>query len=204
MLATKLGQGAGRAIMKRMAVLLAALSVAAPGFTTPSPESPPERLLWVVRWDDAVCSLIRRRTGDRPVSFGISLSPTARMMFVQLNFEGPPLESGGLEVKVELFFSPGEAPEPLVFHVGRDGNRNNLMSFADMSFLDRLARARSIRFGDSHVYPTIDLGDAAKAVAGLRACRDGILRDWGVDSAALDALRRPPELEMPPSLRLAW
>lgn len=184
--------------MRRMILAAAASSMAASALAAPPPE--PDRLQWEVKWDDASCSLTRRRAGEHPMSFHIALWPTSRTMSLRIDLEG--LEGRGTKPEIELFFSPDEAPLPLNFHLGREESWNHLIAVADMSFLDRLARARSLSFGHPGVYPAIDLGDAAKAVASLRACREEILRDWGVDEAALEALRRQPELEIPPSLRL--
>lgn len=175
-------------------------SVAAVASAQPAPA--PERSFWEAKWDDALCTLTRRHTGEHPTSFAVALAPTSRLLLVQLNFEGPPLETRGFKVKIDLRLSPGEATLPLDFQVGRDSDRNNLLGFTDTRWLDRLAAARSISFGDSGRYPVIELGDSAKAVASLRACRDDILREWGVDGAALDALRRQPDLDVPPALGL--
>ncbi|MEA3033145.1 MAG: hypothetical protein QOH86_1161 [Sphingomonadales bacterium] len=169
-------------------------------FDQPAP--PAERTYWEVKWDDALCTLTRRHTGEHPVSFSLALAPTSRLLAVQLDFDGPELETRGSKSKLDLLFSPGGESLPLDFTVLHEGGRNNLIAFSNTSWLDRLAAARSIRFGASGRFPVVELGDAAKAVTGLRACLDDMLRAWGVDGAALDALRRLPDLDGPPALGL--
>ncbi|MEA3060934.1 MAG: hypothetical protein QOJ94_715 [Sphingomonadales bacterium] len=192
--------------MKRMllaAAFLFSIGAAAPAigaFDQPAPAA--ERTYWEVRWDDALCTLTRRHTGEHPVSFSLALAPTSRLVAVQLDFDGPELETRGGKSKLDLLFSPGGGSLPLDFTVLHEGGRNNLIAFSNTAWLDRLAAARSISFGGSGRFPVVELGDAAKAVAGLRACRDDMLREWGVDGAALDALRRLPDLDGPPALGL--
>jgi hypothetical protein len=185
--------------MKRMILAAAASSIAASAFAAPPPEAAPNRLKWEVKWDDTQCSLTRSGTGDHPFSFALVLSPASRLTFLQLVYEGPGPSMRG-KVILHLVFSPGDVRVPVDFGGSRTAGRNDLLTFTEVDLLDRLASARSLTFAEgSRSYLTIDLGDSGKAVAGLRACRADILHEWGVDPAALDALRQLPEIETPPS-----
>jgi hypothetical protein len=177
--------------------LFIALCVSFPASSTAAPAPEPNRLQWEVNWDETQCSLIRRGTGDHPFSFVMALSPASRLAFLQLLYEGSGPPEG--KVRLNLVFWPGEVRVPVDFEAGRTGRRNDLMAFTEADLLGPLELARSLTIAGSRPYLTIDLGEAGKAVASLRACRTDILREWGVDSAALDALRKLPELETPPS-----
>ncbi|MEA3039787.1 MAG: hypothetical protein QOE79_2300 [Sphingomonadales bacterium] len=187
--------------MKRMILAVAAASMSASAVAAPPPE--PDRLQWEVKWDETQCSLTRSGTGAHPFSFLLALSPASRLMFLQLIYEGPAPSMRG-RVVLDLVFSPGDVRVPVDFGGSRTDGRNDLLTFTKVDILDRLAGARSLTFAEgSRSYLTIDLGESGKAVAGLRACRADILREWGVDSAALDALRQLPEIQTPPSDLLA-
>jgi hypothetical protein len=189
-------RGEARA-MKRMILAAAASSMAASALAAPPAE--PDRLQWEVKWDETQCSLTRSGTGAHPFSFLVVLSPASRLMFLHLVYEGPAPSMRG-RVVLDLVFSPGDTRVPVDFGGSRTDGRNSLLTFTKVDILDRLASARSLTFAEgSHPYLTMDLGESGKAVAGLRACRAEILHEWGVDPAALDALRQLPEIETPPS-----
>jgi hypothetical protein len=189
--------------MKALGVTMAALLAASPpAATVPNGPPAPERTFWEVKWDDALCSLTRRHTGEHPFSFGLEMSPAARLMHVQLHYQGrgPSAYSG--PVRLKLIFTPGGAPVPITFFGGPDGRRYDLFALTEADLLGQLAGARSLTLAGGHPYVTIDLGDSAKAVAALQACREEVLRGWGIDRAALDALRQLPEIQTPPSFEI--
>jgi TonB family protein len=66
---------------------------------------------------------------------------------------------------------------------------------ADATFLDRLAASSGVSVEhDGKVLTQMDLPGSDKAVSALRSCVDGVLKQWGIDTAALSALQRQPEL----------
>lgn len=183
----------------RAASLAIALGVTVPASALAAPPPGPDRLQWEVKWDETQCSLTRSGTGAHPFSFLLALSPASRLMFLHLVYEGPAPSVRG-KVVLDLVFSPGDVRVPIDFGGSRTDGQNSLLTFTQVDILDRLASARSLTFAEgSRSYLTIDLGESGKAVAGLRACRADILHEWGVDPAALDALRQLPEIETPPS-----
>jgi TonB family protein len=99
--------------------------------------------------------------------------------------------------------------QPSGAQVAADGARagladQSLAQFTGMGpdFIDRFAGSNAIRIATaSRELAVVDLPGAAKAVGALRECINRVLTEWGVDPAALAALRRQPELVSGPWLR---
>jgi TonB family protein len=96
--------------------------------------------------------------------------------------------------RFEFFAEPGHVPVGTAELRPAPPERAYWVSKLDLSFLDRLAGSRAIRVeadGDQPV--ELPLADPAATVAELRSCNDSALRAFGVDPAALAAIRRLPK-----------
>ena len=170
-------------------------AVAHPSATPPSPATA-KPLVWEVKWDQARCLLMRRTQEARPLAFVVAVTPGLPRVELWLA-NGPERvnRSQGFQ-RFDLVTSPGNDP-PLKVALGTEmvpGSRILTMS-AGSGFLDRLGRSASLTIADGQEHIVdFDLAGAAKAVAALRECEDGILREWGVDPAALAGLRKLPKV----------
>lgn len=157
----------------------------------PAPAAPAH---WEVKWDEALCALYRRGEGEKPLTLGVALTPGLSDLHLMLANAGGGVRTSANLAELDIVFAPSDAKLHRGFLVRRAPGHDELDTAVGPDMLDRLAQAKTVIFlQDGKPLASIDLPDAAKAVAGLRECRDTVLRDWGIDPASLDALRKRPE-----------
>jgi TonB family protein len=145
---------------------------------------------WGIDWGDHHCTLARLPEAGAPAVFALWVipgSPVLRVFVGAVDAAGarPPatravLVPGGTTVDLRAMRSEGsELPLP----TGQ----------ADIAFIGELERATAIMLlRGRETLGQIPLPGARSAVAALRQCTEARLREWGVDPAALAALRAPP------------
>lgn len=187
----------------RMAAAFAAAATASAMAATPvSAQSfPPGQ--WVVDWGDQRCSLIRQNDG-RPASiFALRTTPGSGLWEVRLlNPDWPQaVYSDANEVRIALG-PQGHVLQGDVEVSSTPTGRAIVLYDLDQSDLPAFYGAQSLRV-DRGDEPILDmpLPGMARGMIAVRECVDNVLRDWGVDPAALAALRSPPQGDVAASLR---
>ncbi|MEA3034315.1 MAG: hypothetical protein QOH04_66 [Sphingomonadales bacterium] len=176
--------------------VFAALCIAASA--TGAKSAPTAAAHWEVRWDEAICGLYRRGDGAKPLTLGLTFTPGLPNLDLTLANAGGDVRThvytGGIVAEIDIVFVPSDNRLHRGFLVHRASGYDELATVVGPDILDRLAQAKRVIFlQDRKPLASIDLPGSAKAIAGLRECRDTILRDWGIDPAAQDALWKAPE-----------
>lgn len=149
---------------------------------------------WNVDWGEYYCSLVRRSARAPYPIFALRTIPGTWRWEVRLvggtgagrlpaNPRGlsVSLEPGGALVGGEPRFEPTAAGRALT------------VSLLPPATPDRVAAAQSVTvFAGDRAMIEIMLPQAQQAVVALRACVDNALREWGIDPAAIAALRTTP------------
>lgn len=171
----------------RAAGLAAALLCASPVGAQPERPAPAR---WGVDWGEQHCTLARLPENGAPAVFALWVIPGATMVHV---FAGTLARDARGPAATRAVLVPGGTPVDLDA-ARTEGSQPPLPTgAADVAFIGELERATAIALlrGRENV-GQIPLPGARGAVAALRQCIDGRLRQWGVDPAALATLRSPP------------
>lgn len=172
--------------MIRICLLLLSL-----GFAAGALEAQPAPQIWQVDWGRYYCSLIRPAAEGRPFATAIMVVPggdTTQIMFIPVRGAAP---SGRVS---SLRLLPQGAAFDVSLQPERRGQRDvSVVSGLPYDFRDQLAGATELQLRDGEeVRLTIPLSGAAAAVAAHHRCTAQIAQEWGLDEAALAALRRRP------------
>jgi TonB family protein len=172
-----------RAIALSVLLLLAAFA--------PPPTPIPAGGAWNVDWGERECALSRQSGGSAPSVLRVAWVPGERQLDLKwVDASGVPLSR--LQ-RSELFIEPGHAGSGTLEFASLGRGMAVGSAKPEISFLDRLASAASIRLEkEGEVARELALPEAARAVAGLRECHDSALREAGVDPVAYAALRKVP------------
>lgn len=184
-----------RAMITRRIALAAFLLVPPPAAaqTPPAPAATPRAApVWQMDWGDHFCTLIRLPTDDVPFILAVRTVPGSLTANIRVMRRG----AGDLPaVPDTIVLLPG----PVEFPVG--GGMQALRSGAQVlsvaplpdDFWAALERSEALelRLGDQ-VLQRFGLPSAAAAAGALRQCVSDALREWGIDEAALRALRKLP------------
>jgi TonB family protein len=155
---------------------------------------------WVVNWGQKKCSLLRQ---TEPVTLGLQIVPGTHEPELVLMQDSREFVEPRWKEKVAIELLPSGA------RFEGDGARAGLADQAvaqitgmGPEFIDRFAGSTAIRLSTaSKQLASVDLPNADRAVGALRQCIDRVLADWGVDTRALAALQRQPQLVSGPWLR---
>jgi TonB family protein len=161
-------------------------------FATAAPAQPRPAPAWQVDWGDQYCTLIRRPDRTTPFAVAMRTLPGNDFSEVLLMDNGPtqmPEQADAIVL----------APSGRSFPVSADqemrpnGARVVTLGQLPPDFWDALAGAESIQFREGgRIARQIRLAETPAAVRALRQCASDALRQWGINEAALNALRRRP------------
>lgn len=142
---------------------------------------------WIVNWGEQGCYLMRRTERWPTAIFLLRTVPGSRRWDVVLI--GSAWTRGST-----ISWQPSGEALPRHSHVERTTAGDALVIYArPPSFLETVAAAQSIRVErNGRILLEIPFPEAAQAVAALRQCEIGVLRDWGIDPVAYAAIRVPP------------
>ncbi|HYD14574.1 MAG TPA: energy transducer TonB [Allosphingosinicella sp.] len=180
--------------MPRARSLFVALALAAPASAplaaqppAPAPAVPP----WQVDWGSHFCSLIRQPAAGRPYAAALLTVPGSNSSSLLLVPEGNATLPRGIDTAVLM---PGGRAFPLRAFQQRRGTAQVLQITGfpyDLRGLLEGAEALELRAG-TEVRLRIPVDQSRAALAAHRECTAGIARQWGIDEAALAALRERP------------
>lgn len=162
----------------------------------PSAQSPQ----WIADWGERRCALMRSVPGDPPLTFSLRIipgNPFPELLLVNPAWRQDPFPG---TMPVRLVLLPGGEQvvgQGSVSHLEETGPRVLEVNEIPADFSDKLsaASAISIRIGRREL-ARVPTPQAAAAVHALRECNDALLRAWGVDPAAIAALRNCPRPTM--------
>lgn len=149
------------------------------------------KTVWNLEWVDQHCAV----TTGSPESLGLSLGVTPGDPEPQLTFSGPQAVIGGkLPAKANIVLQPGgQSFEANAYARGNGrSQRTVLVGKLDPEFLTAFAKAEEVRLVTAKSTLAVPVKGAGKAAAAMQQCLDVKLADWGMDSKAYLALRRPP------------
>jgi TonB family protein len=154
--------------------------------------APAER--WSVAWSEQRCTLFRRSERAPAALFVLRSVPGSRVWEVRLVSRawshGPLRDPRGVTVSLQ---PAGVVPSERSY-VERTRAGEALVTYGlSSSLLDTIAASRSIRVVRDGV-PILEfpLMEIAEAIAAARQCETRVLREWGVDPVAYEAIRVPP------------
>jgi TonB family protein len=156
---------------------------------SPSAAPPaPARLL--VSWKDFGCVVEVR--GAKPMRFGLFWGVGDRHLEMFWRDDGASFRSR--PSKFDFFAEPGHVRLGTAIFRSNPLPHGYWASELDLSFLDRLEGSTAMSVEAKGKRPVeVPMSDAGAAIAELRSCNDSALRRFGVDPAALAALRQLPK-----------
>lgn len=148
---------------------------------------------WQMDWGQQFCTLVR--LSDQATPFATAFRVTPGMddpIIAMIRRESEPLPRGITAIAL--------APTGRTLHVAAARTEGSLggqpvlvLGGLHSDFWDALRGANELQLlAGNRVRRRIALPQAAAAVAALRQCISQAMRDWGVDEAALSALRERP------------
>jgi TonB family protein len=142
---------------------------------------------WIVDWGEQGCYLMRRTERWPSAIFVLRTVPGSRGWDVVLIGNA---WSGGSTIS----WQPSGEALPRRSYVESTTAGDALVIYGrPPSLLETVAAAQSIRVErNGRILLEIPFPEAAQAVAALRQCEIGVLRDWGIDPVAYAAIRVPP------------
>jgi TonB family protein len=161
-------------------------------FATAAQAQPRAAPAWQVDWGDQNCTLIRRPDRTTPFVIAMRTLPGNDFSEILLMDNGPtqlPERAGA------VMLAPSGRSFAVTAEQETRANGARVVTLAQLppDFWEALAGAESIRFLEGgRVVRQVRLAETAAAVRALRQCASDALRQWGVDEAALNALRRRP------------
>jgi TonB family protein len=176
-------------MLARTILLAALLQSGAPG---PAPAPPRPAPAWQVDWGDYYCTLARLAGDDAPFVIGFRTIPGNFGASVRLLRHGR--QALPRRISTIALLPSGQTFDVTAFTEVFAGGREILASDTlPDTFWDALAGAAEIEFRDGNAARLrLPLPGMAVAVRSLRRCVSDVMREWGVDEAALRALRRLP------------
>lgn len=159
----------------------------------PDPAASPPRAPrpWQVDWGTHYCTMIRHPGEGRPFSTAIVTVPGGDTAQIMLIPEGAAALPRGV---TSVVLMPGARSfDVSAREEDRGGRRVVAIAGLAYDFRDQLAGAGELQLkaGDQ-IRARVPLADPRAAIAAHRRCTAEIAREWGVDEAALEALRRRP------------
>jgi TonB family protein len=169
-------------------VLVAALSSLFAAPAAAQQDGPPG---WRMHWANDYCTLVRLQDPETPFTIAFRTLPGREdpSLFLARGTEALPPQAGTVTL--------GPSGRSFELSIGSDfradGTELPLLGRLPGDFWDALASSDQIqiRMG-SEMAAQIYLTGTSTAVGALRQCVSDALREWGVDEAALAALRRRP------------
>jgi TonB family protein len=161
-------------------------------FAIPSPAQERHAPVWQMDWGDQYCSLIRLPDRETPYSVVVRALPghgNSNILLMPHGSDRPPEWVDSITLAPSgRSFNVSSASETL-------GDSSRVISLRTLppEFWDALAGSDRMQLKrGSRVVGQIHLSDASPAVRALRQCVSDALREWGIDEAAMNALRRRP------------
>lgn len=153
------------------------------------------RQQWQVDYGEFRCTLSRRFGEPAPITLGVKVSPSdGTIDLVAMNPAW--LAEDDLPDQVEVVVRPSElrfSARARSGSVRSGGHRFMRMSRIDPAFLASLETASALSLeANGRELMAVEVTGGASAVRALRTCHNHLLRRWGVDTALLEGLRRPP------------
>jgi len=176
-----------------LVALLAAAPLAAAMQPPPAAALVPAAAAWQVDWGEHYCSLIRKPDADRPFATAFATVPGSLYIRIRLATPQGATEITGVNNVVLLPAGTVFRVTTDQFRLSRVEDRLNLYGLPE-DFRAQLANATELqlRTGD-RVRARVPLDGVRPGLAGQRRCLTDVAREWGIDEAALTALRRRPE-----------
>lgn len=151
---------------------------------------------WQVEKADWDCTVLLREQGARPRWLALGTTPGSGMVRLVMADPAWGGRDAAKAAAMPFILDPGgpvaarEKPRPI--RIG--GEAAVEQAGIDHSVLAAFATTRSVRLEkNGRTAARMDLAEPASAVRALRECEDGMLRQWGVDTAARAALGRLPK-----------
>lgn len=146
---------------------------------------------WIVNWDNFSCQLLRAGL-DNPVALKIAHHVTAQKVSVTIGnrtWKAEPSKDVK-ELDVVLLPSGEKFRGPTASGPAREGAILQVDDI-DESFLAKLAASRGIAIDwPGNRLIAMNFVNASGAVEQLKRCDDDLLSDWGIDVAAIAALKQ--------------
>jgi TonB family protein len=147
--------------------------------------------VWQMDWGNQYCSLIRLPDRATPYMVAVRALPGhgySNVLLVARGYHRPPPRIDSiLLLPSGRSFDVTTGEEPL-----GDGTRAISLGRLPVEFWNVLASSNQMELNQGvRTVGQVPLIDAAAAVRALRQCVSDALRQWGVDEAALNAVRRP-------------
>jgi TonB family protein len=180
--------------MDRMAGWIGAgLSAIAAAMLQPGAAGAPERpRAWQVDWGEQFCTLVRLSEPATPFVTGFRIIPgTDHPSIVMARSGSEPLPAG----INAIVLAPSGRTFPVTARIERRALDQNVLVLngLDETFWNALGGAGELQLkAGNRIRRRIALPQAAPAVAALRQCTSQVMREWGIDEAALGALRERP------------
>ena len=170
-------------------ILLSALLCASPAAAVQAPTG-----RWNVDWGNWKCTLMRQNAGETTRAFALMSTPGTGWWQLRLISGEWPEGALSNPDQLTLRLQPaGTAPAILPWVENSPAGRMLNIGRLDDDFPEALAAAQSIRV-ERNGEPVFEMSfaNATEAIAALRECEQGVMREWGIDPAAHVALRALP------------
>jgi TonB family protein len=161
-------------------------------FAIPSPAQEHRAPVWQMDWGDQFCSLIRLPDVGTPFAVVVRAIPGRGFSDILLL---PRAHGQPPEVITSIMLAPSGRSFDVYTDSEELGDRSRAVALhaLPMEFWDALAGSDQLQLRQGRrVLSRIQLTDASQAVRALRQCVSNALREWGIDEAAMNALRRRP------------
>jgi len=183
-----------RQTLPMIRLVLAAILMATPLAATAQPPAPspaPAARPWQVDYGQYYCSMIRKAEADRPYATAfVSIPGLSKMHIALVPQAGGTFPAGVTDVAL--------LPGGTRFHIIREDTRGGSVPIQRLydlpvEFADQLtgAEALELRSG-ARAVGRVPLAGVRDALAVYRRCLTEVSTEWGIDEAALTALRHRP------------
>ena len=177
-----------------VAALLGAalLATSAPAAPERAPPLPPGS--WNVDWGNRRCALIRQSESSPPSYFALQVVPGSYRSDLRVVSREWPRGATSDPGRLTISFGPQGWTVPGEIKVQQTpGGEAVVLYEATEEAREAFAAAQSVRVArDGTTILEIPLPASGEALAAFRQCEDSVMREWGIDPAARDAVRTPP------------
>lgn len=179
--------------------LLVALSAALVGSATSASAWQPRGVgRWQVDWGDRYCTLLRRSERAPYPIFALQTTPGSGWFMLRIVSENWPGGAGSDPSRLTVSPQPGGAALPGSARFERTPRGLALVVYGlDQDGVDGWRAMQSMTIArDGRALFDLPLPGLREALAALRECELNVMREWGFDTSAFAALRRPPRTDL--------